>query len=88
MMPCLEVGRFYGGGAKYKSVWDRMNQINKHAKTLRDAVEAGMDPINIELNENAQRGKTKGIGGRSNLADFLLSFARITISFCQPRIPC
>ncbi|PMD37335.1 hypothetical protein L207DRAFT_74220 [Hyaloscypha variabilis F] len=44
-----EVGRFYGDGAKYKSVWDRMNIINKNAKLLTDAVEAGRDPFKVEL---------------------------------------
>jgi len=61
-----------------------MNQINKHAKTLRDAVEAGLDPINIELNESAQSGKTKGIGGRSSLADFLLSLPTSPFHFVTP----
>ncbi|KAE9364597.1 hypothetical protein N431DRAFT_447767 [Stipitochalara longipes BDJ] len=44
-----EVGRFYGDGAKYKSVWDRMSIINKNAKLLTKAVEAGLDPFKVEL---------------------------------------
>lgn len=63
MFFCLEVGRFYGGGTKYKSVWDRMSQINKHAETLRDAIQSGIDPITVELNEvssGAVKPKAKG----------------------------
>ncbi|CZR56747.1 uncharacterized protein PAC_06636 [Phialocephala subalpina] len=56
-----EVGRYYGDGAKYKSVWDRMNQISKNAKVLRDAVDAGLDPFTMELND-APAGKSKPQG--------------------------
>ncbi|KAF4613410.1 hypothetical protein G7Y89_g15477 [Cudoniella acicularis] len=49
-----EVARFYGGGTKYKSVWYRMTQINKHAKLLAAAVEQGNDPHAVELNDGPQ----------------------------------
>jgi hypothetical protein len=59
----IDVGRYYGGGAKYKSVWDRMTLINKHAKTLSAAVDAGMDPFDVELNDSeAKQSKNQGSG--------------------------
>ncbi|KAH8782157.1 hypothetical protein BGZ57DRAFT_926143 [Hyaloscypha finlandica] len=44
-----EVARFWGDGIKYKSCWDRCNLMHKNAKLLRDAVEAGLDPFQVEL---------------------------------------
>lgn len=38
-----------------------MSQINKHAKTLRDAIDSGLDPLAVELNEiPSGRGKSSG----------------------------
>ncbi|KAG0646543.1 hypothetical protein D0Z07_7656 [Hyphodiscus hymeniophilus] len=54
-----EVSKYLGGGSNYKQVWDRMSRINKHAKTLRDAVDHGQDPMTVELNDTAQGGKPK-----------------------------
>ena len=75
----IDVGRYYGGGAKYKSVWDRMNVINKHAKSLRSAVDAGLDPITVELNDT-EATKSKNQGSGCNLWSFALSLAHFTIS--------
>jgi hypothetical protein len=49
----LEIGRFYQNGVKYKAVWDRMHVINKNAKLLTKAVEAGLDPFKVELSDGA-----------------------------------
>ncbi|XMA09739.1 hypothetical protein WAI453_002530 [Rhynchosporium graminicola] len=61
-----EVGRFYGDGAKYKSVWGRMSVINKNAKAIAAAVEAGQDPFAVPLDDtqtSAKSDKTQGIHG-------------------------
>jgi hypothetical protein len=81
----IDVGRYYGGGAKYKSVWDRMNLINKNAKSLKAAVDAGLDPITVDLID-AEAGKSKNQGSGCSLLSIPLSIAlplaHFTISFC------
>lgn len=52
-----EVGKYYGHGTKYKSVWDRMSQINKNGKVLKAAVEAGQDPFKVPLTSLPSEGK-------------------------------
>lgn len=47
----LDVARYYGDGAKYKSVWDRLNIINKNAKAIAAAVDAGQDPFAVPLDD-------------------------------------
>ncbi|TVY62724.1 hypothetical protein LSUE1_G006157 [Lachnellula suecica] len=59
----IEVARFLGGGAKYKTVWDRMNQINKHAKHITAAVNAGQDPSTVEV-QDASKPKAQDIAAR------------------------
>jgi hypothetical protein len=78
----IDVGRYYGGGAKYKSVWDRMNLINKNAKSLKAAVDAGLDPITVDLID-AEAGKSKNQGSGRSLWNIPLSLAlaHCTISF-------
>lgn len=51
-----EVGKKYGGGTKYKAVWDRMTQIKEYAKLINEATEAGLDPIDVELTEARKQG--------------------------------
>jgi hypothetical protein len=81
----IDVGRYYGGGAKYKSVWDRMNLINKNAKSLKAAVDAGLDPITVDLID-AEAGKSKNQGSGRSLWSIPLSLAlplaHFTIPFC------
>jgi len=79
----IDVGRYYGGGAKYKSVWDRMNLINKNAKSLKAAVDAGLDPITVDLID-AEAGKSKNQGSGRSLWSIPLSLAlaNFTSSFC------
>jgi hypothetical protein len=48
-----------------------MSRINKHAKTLRDAVDNGQDPMTVELNDTAQGGKSKPSGNQQPY-DFIL----------------
>ena len=63
----LDVARYYGDGAKYKSVWDRMNIINKNAKAIAAAVDAGQDPFAVPLDDtqtSAKSSKTKGTHGQ------------------------
>ena len=67
-----EVGKYYGDNAKYKSVWDRMNIVNKNAKLLTKAVEAGQDPFKVELLDSAQSGIPKGQG--NNGCEFYIPF--------------
>ncbi|CAL3970304.1 unnamed protein product [Diplocarpon coronariae] len=61
-----DVGRFYGDGAKYKSVWDRMKIINKNAEAIAAAVEAGLDPFQVPLVDSmlAVKSKTPDISTR------------------------
>jgi hypothetical protein len=73
----LEVGRFYGDGAKYKSVWDRMNIINKNAKLLTKAVEAGLDPFKVELIDAT----SKAQGNKGNIFHHFLLFTPSTVPF-------
>src|SRR5271168_3442135 len=64
-----EVAKLYGGGCKYKAVWDRMTQINKLGKALKEAYDGGQDPITVEINDNSRVAKPKaeGNGGHSLL---------------------
>ena len=53
-----------------------MNRISKHAKTLRDAVDNGDDPMTAELNDTAaQGGKPKPSGTQQHCRVFILSFS-------------
>ncbi|PBP20182.1 hypothetical protein BUE80_DR009006 [Diplocarpon rosae] len=54
-----DVGRFYGDGAKYKSIWDRMKIINKNAEAIAAALEAGLDPFQVPLVDSMQAVKSK-----------------------------
>ena len=56
MIPCKDVAKMYGGGKKYKGIWDAMNPINKNAKALKEAFDAGLDPITVDLTEGSQKG--------------------------------
>jgi hypothetical protein len=47
----IDVARFLGGGAKYKTVWDRMNPYKAHAKLITAAVNAGQDPSTVEVQD-------------------------------------
>jgi hypothetical protein len=88
----LEVGRFYGDGAKYKSVWNRMNIMNKNAELLRKAVKAGLDPFTVELHDALQSGTPKGRGNKSDeiserplficTEHISLPFLRSFVDFC------
>ncbi|TVY40897.1 hypothetical protein LSUB1_G002345 [Lachnellula subtilissima] len=59
-----EVSRFYGGGTKYKAVWDRMTQITKTAKLLKAAVDNGQDPITVEVADIRSSSKAQDISAR------------------------
>jgi hypothetical protein len=72
-----EVGRFYGDGAKYKAVWDRMNIMNKNAKLLMKAVEAGLDPFKVELIDATP----KGSGNKAKYPLFIVNLHRARFSF-------
>ncbi|KAK0124023.1 hypothetical protein ONS95_009009 [Cadophora gregata] len=54
-----DVARYYGDGAKYKSVWDRMNIINKNAKAIAAAVDAGQDPFTVPLDDTQTTAKSQ-----------------------------
>jgi hypothetical protein len=84
MLLILEVGRFYGDGARYKNVWDRMNIINKNAKLLTKAVEAGLDPFKVELIDATPKAQ----GNKGRILHHCLSFAQSTVCllfFCCSR---
>ncbi|KAG4439123.1 hypothetical protein IFR05_005410 [Cadophora sp. M221] len=53
-----DVARYYGDGAKYKSVWDRMNIINKNAKAISAAVDAGQDPFAVPFDDTQTAAKS------------------------------
>ncbi|TVY51665.1 hypothetical protein LCER1_G004682 [Lachnellula cervina] len=59
-----EISRFYGGGTKYKAVWDRMSQIQKAAKYLKAAVDDGRDPITVEVLDIQNSAKAQEISAR------------------------
>jgi hypothetical protein len=48
-----EIGQLYGGGVKYFPIWNRMTQIRNNAQLLREAFDAGQDPINVQLDIGA-----------------------------------
>ena len=75
IFPWIEVGRFYGGGTKYKSVYYRMTRIQGYAKLLSNAVANGDDPINVSINEALPAGKLKSQGR----AAVFRSFAHYTL---------
>jgi hypothetical protein len=59
-----------------------MNLINKNAKSLKAAVDAGLDPITVDLID-AEAGKSKNQGSGRSLWSISLSLAlaHCTISF-------
>ncbi|KAH6666957.1 hypothetical protein B0J14DRAFT_490240 [Halenospora varia] len=59
-----EIARFYGDDSAYKSVWDRMNTMSKHAKNLVAAVEAGQDPFTVPLVDSKGNSRAKAISDR------------------------
>ncbi|PBP23364.1 hypothetical protein BUE80_DR005982 [Diplocarpon rosae] len=54
-----DVGRFYGDGATYMSIWHRMKIIIKNAEAIAAAVEAGLDPFQVPLVDSGQAVKSK-----------------------------
>jgi hypothetical protein len=70
------VGKKYGGGTTYKAVWGRMNQINKNAKLINEACDAGLDPLTVNLVEApAQTGQPKGKGSQGHSLAFFIRHA-------------
>ena len=67
----VEIARFYGDGANYKNTWAHFSKVNKNAKLLTQAVEAGFDPLSVELIDAPA--KVQGSKGE-NLASFLVTF--------------
>ena len=81
-----DVARFYGDGAKYKAVWDRMNIISKNAKAIAAAVEAGQDPFAVPLDDtqSAAKPKAKGIPQLLHcFSDFVLCTLHILFRFAS-----
>ncbi|KAH8591111.1 hypothetical protein B0O99DRAFT_690936 [Bisporella sp. PMI_857] len=60
-----DVGRYYGGGARYKQIWDGMNRVKRFAADLSIAVERGEDPINVELISDGRKCVSRCMGGDS-----------------------
>lgn len=81
-----DVARYYGDGAKYKSVWDRMNIINKNAKAISAAVEAGQDPFAVPLDDTqtaAKSNKSQGIHGCCDFCSWNSVFCTLHILFLR-----
>lgn len=57
-----EVGKKYGGGTTYKSVWARMSQMKSNAELINNAFEAGIDPITVDLPEAPAQAAKRGSG--------------------------
>lgn len=57
----LDVGRYYGGGLKYKQVWNKMKPVKDIARALTTVVEAGLDPNDVDLADYGLKSKTQGI---------------------------
>lgn len=71
--PLADIGRFFGGGAKYYAVWYRMGQVIGNAADLQAAVDRGEDPITVELKDRpVHGGKGKGILIHKSVNFFLL----------------
>ncbi|KAG9236712.1 hypothetical protein BJ875DRAFT_503184 [Amylocarpus encephaloides] len=54
-----EVAKFYGGGTKYKAVWDRMTKVNNFSELIHEAVDRGEDPMGVVLDDTALVPKAK-----------------------------
>jgi hypothetical protein len=77
----IDVARFLGGGAKYKTVWDRMNPYKAHAKLITAVVNAGQDPSTVEVQDF--KPKAQGSDERHFLFALILSPALSMICcFC------
>jgi hypothetical protein len=77
----VEIARFYGDGANYKNTWAHFSKVNKNAKLLTQAVEAGFDPLSVELID----APAKAQGSKGENSHHFLSLAQSTISvqFCR-----
>jgi len=74
----IDVARFLGGGAKYKTVWDRMNPYKAHAKLITAAVNAGQDPSTVEIQDV---GKPKAQGSDCRHFPFVLILSQPSARF-------
>lgn len=60
-----DVAKYYGDGVKYKAIWDRMTLMKRHANSLKDAYDHGMDPHTVELKDSlGATPKSKGGNGQ------------------------
>jgi hypothetical protein len=78
-----EVGKKYGGGTTYRSVWGRMTQMKENAELINKAIEAGLDPITVELSEAPAQAGKRGPG--SYLAVFFILLSPTL--YTTPQIP-
>lgn len=62
----IEVSKKFGGGTKYKAIWDRMTKIKEFAQLINEGIEAGKDPIDVELNDAPIRSVKQGQGTSDN----------------------
>jgi len=67
-----EIARFFGGGVSATAVLDRFNYIHKRdARFLQEAIDKGIDPINVEV--GIPRNRSKNCMGATPNAFFLVS---------------
>ncbi|RFU25836.1 hypothetical protein B7463_g10504, partial [Scytalidium lignicola] len=68
-----ETAKYYGDGAGYKTIWSRCAKIKDTAQALRDAVDKGIDPHTVSIDEVAKSSplKTKGENGYFGVYLFL-----------------
>ncbi len=77
----VEIARFYGDGANYKSTWSHFSKVNKNAKLLAQAVEAGLDPLSVELIDAPA--KVQGSKGETRIISCHLHTAPFQVQFCR-----
>lgn len=49
LMVHSEIGKLYGDKTTYKAAWGRMKEVETHGRMLRAALDAGLDPITVNL---------------------------------------
>lgn len=67
-----EVGRFYGGGANYKAIWNQMKTVNQNAKALKEALDRGEDPIGVTFAAAQEKPKAQGNDTAARMFLFLM----------------
>lgn len=81
------MGKYYGG-LTYKAVWGRFNHINKCATLIRDTVDVGQNPLDVNVDDTAGAVKVTTASGSKQSSLFpLRHFFQFSSCPCCSVIP-